>query len=47
MRYIGKMRERTVIIVTYRRAALEICDYRLHIEDGRMTREAIGGGKGL
>ena len=32
------MRDKTVIIVTHRRAALAICDYTLHIEDGRMTR---------
>ena len=35
---IGKMREKTVIIVTHRRAALAICDYQLHMEDGRITR---------
>lgn len=33
---IGKMRDKTVMIVTHRRAALEICDYRLHIENGRL-----------
>lgn len=35
---IGKMRDKTVIIVTHRRAALAICDYELHIEEGHMTR---------
>ena len=35
---IGAMRDKTVIIVTHRRAALKICDYTLHIENGRMTR---------
>ena len=35
---ISTMRDKTVIIVTHRRAALAICDYTLHIEDGRMTR---------
>lgn len=35
---ISAMRDKTVIIVTHRRAALAICDYTLHIEDGRMTR---------
>ena len=35
---ISAMRDKTVIIVTHRRAALAICDYRLHIENGRMTR---------
>ncbi len=34
---IGKMRDKTVIIVTHRRAALAICDYQLHIENGHMT----------
>ena len=38
---IGAMRDKTVIIVTHRRAALAICDYQLHIENGHMTR--IGG----
>ena len=36
---IGAMRVKTVIIVTHRRAALGICDYTLHIENGRMTRK--------
>ena len=35
---INKMRDKTVIIVTHRRAALAICDYTLRIEGGRMTR---------
>lgn len=35
---IGQMREKTVIIVTHRRAALAICDYELHIENGAMKR---------
>ncbi|MBQ3762463.1 MAG: ABC transporter ATP-binding protein [Clostridia bacterium] len=35
---ISAMRDKTVIIVTHRRAALTICDYTLHIEHGRMTR---------
>ena len=35
---IDVMRDKTVIIVTHRRAALAICDYTLHIENGRMTR---------
>ena len=34
---ISKMRDKTVIIVTHRRAALAICDYTLHIADGKMT----------
>ncbi len=29
----GLMRDKTVIIVTHRRAALAICDYILHIEN--------------
>ena len=36
---ISAMRDKTCIIVTHRRAALAICDYALHIEDGRMTRK--------
>ena len=35
---IEKMRDKTVIIVTHRRAAFGICDYQLHIENGRVTR---------
>ena len=35
---IDAMRDKTVIIVTHRPAALAICDYRLHIENGRMSR---------
>ena len=37
---VNRMRDKTVIIVTHRRAALAICDYTLHISDGRMTRIA-------
>ena len=35
---IDAMRDKTVIIVTHRRAALAICDYTLHIAGGRMVR---------
>ena len=35
---IDAMRDKTVLIVTHRRAALAICDYTLNIENGRMTR---------
>ncbi len=38
LKNIDAMRDKTVIIVTHRRAALAICDYQLHIENGRMTR---------
>ena len=34
---ISAMRDKTVIIVTHRTAALAICDYTLHIADGKMT----------
>ena len=36
---IGKMREKTVIIVTHRRAALGICDYEMRIEDGSVKTD--------
>ena len=36
---IDAMRDKTVIIVTHRKAALAICDYTLHIENGRMTKQ--------
>ena len=39
LKNISAMRDKTCIIVTHRRAALEICDYTLHLEDGKMTRE--------
>ena len=39
---ISAMREKTCIIVTHRRAALEICDYTLHIADGKMTWQEPG-----
>ena len=34
---ISAMRDKTCIIVTHRRAALEICDYTLHLVDGKMV----------
>ena len=37
---ISKMRDKTCIIVTHRQAALGICDYTLHIEDGVVSRKA-------
>ena len=37
---ISKMRDKTCIIVTHRAAALAICDYTLHIEEGVMSRKA-------
>ena len=41
---ISAMRDKTCIIVTHRRAALEICDYTLHITDGKMTETVIDQG---
>ena len=37
---ISKMRDKTCIIVTHRAAALSICDYTLHIEEGIMSQKA-------
>ena len=37
LRNIDEMRNKTVIIVTHRRAALEICDYRMHLTDGMVS----------
>ena len=34
------MRDKACLIVTHRKAALEICDYTLHIADGKMTLES-------
>ena len=39
LKNISAMRDKTCLIVTHRRAALSICDYRLHITEGRMTRK--------
>ena len=38
LKNISAMRDKTCLIVTHRRAALEICDYRLQITEGGMTR---------
>ncbi len=38
LKNIDAMRDKTVIIVTHRRAALAICDYQLYIENGQMKR---------
>ena len=35
---ISAMRDKTCLIVTHRRAALAICDYRLHLTNGKMTK---------
>lgn len=35
---ISAMRDKTLLIVTHRRAALSICDYQLHLKEGRMER---------
>ncbi len=37
---ISAMRDKTCLIVTHRRAALAICDYRLHLTEGRMEKKA-------
>ncbi len=36
---ISAMRDKTCLIVTHRKAALAICDYQLHITEGRMSRQ--------
>ena len=40
LRNISAMRDKTCLIVTHRRAALAICDYRLHLTEGMMTRKS-------
>lgn len=35
---ISRMKDRTCFIVTHRRAAVSICDYRLHIENGKLVK---------
>lgn len=37
---ISAMRDKTLLIVTHRRAALEICDYRLHMTEGGMSKKS-------
>ena len=39
LKNISAMRDKTCLIVTHRRAALSICDYRLHMSEGGMTKE--------
>ena len=39
LKNISEMHDKTLLIVTHRRAALSICDYRLHISEGTLTRE--------
>ena len=36
---ISAMRDKTCLIVTHRKAALAICNYQLHIAEGKMTRQ--------
>ncbi len=36
---ISAMRDKTCLIVTHRRAALAICDYRLHLTEGKMEKK--------
>ncbi len=36
---ISTMRDKTCLIVTHRRAALAICDYRLHLTEGKMEKK--------
>ena len=43
LKNISAMREKTCIIVTHRHAALEICDYTMHLSEGRMTKAAERG----
>lgn len=43
LKNIDAMRDKTVIIVTHRRAALGICDYVLRIEDGIVTKAEDDG----
>ena len=38
---IDAMRDKTVIIVTHRKAALGICDRVFHLEDGKLTTNTI------
>ncbi len=40
LKNISAMRDKTCLIVTHRKAALAICDYQLHITEGRMTKQA-------
>ena len=39
LKNISAMRDKTCLIVTHRRAALAICDYRLHMAEGGMTKK--------
>ena len=37
LRRLKKLENRTCIAVTHRAAALELCDYRLELGDGKIT----------
>lgn len=37
LKNISEMRDKTLLIVTHRRAALSICDYQLHISEGAIN----------
>ena len=41
LKNLSTMRDKTCIIVTHRRAALEICDYILHISEGKMEQKTV------
>jgi len=38
---ISQLKNKTCLIVTHRKAALAICDYELHIENGKVLRRSI------
>ena len=40
LKNISEMKDKTLLIVTHRRAALSICDYQLHISEGTLNRES-------
>ena len=41
LRNIDAMRNKTVLIVTHRRAALSICDRVFYLEDGKLTTNTM------
>lgn len=41
LKNISKMRNRTCLIVTHRKAALSICDYQLHMHEGVIAKRQV------
>ena len=45
LEHLKDMTDRTILIVTHRPAAMEICDHEVHIDDARVTMRKLNGHK--